>query len=133
MQIRSILTVMAAGCAAVALTSLAADKEASTDADAPKHDFEEIMKKGMKGDDSLLEKVVGGTASEEEKKTLVEYCESLCQLEPEKGDAASWKKKTSTLLSAAKDAAADKPGSAEKLEKAANCKACHSVHKPKKP
>ena len=55
--------------------------------------------------------------------------ENLAQYKIRKGNAASWKKKTTALIVAAKGT--DLPA----LEKAANCKACHSVHKiypPKK-
>ncbi|MEZ5303691.1 MAG: hypothetical protein R3F11_24065 [Verrucomicrobiales bacterium] len=91
------------------------DKEKSE----PKHDMETIMKKGMKGDDSLVKKIVEGRASDEEKALFTEYCEALCQLKPEKGSDESWKEKTRRLPKCqGRDAKA--------IEKAANCKACHS-------
>lgn len=130
MRIQSILVLIAATTVSISLTTLAADKEDAATA-APKYEFEEIMKKGMKGDDSLLKKLIGGSATDEEKETFVAYCESLCQLEPSEGDAESWKKKTTALLTAARDAANGKADAAPTLEKAANCKACHSIHKPK--
>jgi len=42
---------------------------------------------------------------------------------------ASWKEKTTALLTAAKDAEAGKEGAGAALMKAANCMACHSAHK----
>jgi cytochrome c2 len=48
------------------------------------------------------------------------------------GDDASWKEKTEALtkaVAALETGAADAP---KTFEAAANCKACHEVHKPKK-
>ena len=88
--------------------------------------FEEIMKKGFKSTEekpALLKKVVDGTATAEEKKKLAEYIKKLATLKPPEGDADSWKKKTQALVSAM-----DK-NDLKALKNAANCKACHKVHK----
>lgn len=86
-----------------------------------KYKIAEVMKKAMKG--GLCAKVAGGKASDEEKKELVELFTALGQNTPPKGDAESWKAKTTALLEAAK------AGDGAALKKAANCGACHSVHK----
>ena len=96
---------------------------------AGKYAIKEIMTKSFKADDNLKDLIIEGMATDEQKAQFVDYVENLAQFKPRKGDAASWKEKTDALISAAKgtDMAA--------LKKAANCKACHSVHKiypPKK-
>ncbi len=47
-----------------------------------------------------------------------------------KSDAASWKEKTSKLLTAAQSLEKGEADAANKYKEALNCKACHSVHKP---
>jgi hypothetical protein len=105
---------------AITLTSGAAQE------DKPKYTIKEVMgaahKKGK-----LRDKVVAGTATDEEKKQLVEYYTALAANKPPRGDEASWKEKTAELLAAAKAAA---EGDLTKL-KAVNCMACHSAHKGK--
>ncbi|RCS54719.1 hypothetical protein DTL42_06225 [Bremerella cremea] len=101
-----------------------ADKEKDA-----KYSTEEIMKKAFKGKDALLGKVVKGEADEEQSKLFLEMVEALGKNEPHKGSEESWKKKTSALLVAAKETVEKKEGAAEKLKKAANCKACHDEHK----
>lgn len=51
---------------------------------------------------------------------------SLGHNTPPKGEASDWKEKTGALVEAAKEADADK------LKKATNCMAGHSLHKDKK-
>jgi len=92
-----------------------------------KHSTEEIMKKVFKG--PLLKKVAKGDASEEEQKLFKEMLTSLQKNKPHKGEAESWKKKTTALIEAAKEVAEEKEGGLAKLKKAANCKACHDEHK----
>lgn len=89
----------------------------------PKYKISEVMKTAMKG--GLCAKVAKGDASDEEKKQLIELFTALSQNTPPKGEADSWKEKTGALLAAAK---AD---DGKALKKAANCGACHSVHKGK--
>lgn len=91
--------------------------------------IEKVMKTAMKG--GLCKKVVTGKASKEEKDKLVAMFEKLAKAKPGKGDAKSWKAKTSKLVKAAKAVAGGDDKAAKALRKAANCKACHSVHKGK--
>lgn len=110
--------VVAFGWCAVALASRAAEDE------KPKHTIKDVMKNAhAKG--KLRDKVAAGTASDEEKKLLVEYYEALAANKPPKGDEASWKEKTAELVAAAKAAA---EGDVSKL-KAVNCMGCHRAHK----
>ena len=118
--------------AALAITAVAtvnfsgaADQDSADQDDAkPKHSIKNVMKKCMKG--GLCKKVAGGEASDDEKKLLVEMFTALAASKPPRGDADSWKAKTSALVKAAT------AGDNAALKKAANCAACHKVHKPKK-
>lgn len=88
-----------------------------------KYTNKEVMQKAMKG--GLMNKVVGGKATDDEKKQLVDLFTALHENTPKKGDAENWKKMTDALVKAAKDA----DGKALKL--AANCMACHKEFKGK--
>lgn len=105
---------------------------ADDDDKKPKFTIEQVMEKAHKGGaKSLIRKVAGGKASQEEKDKLVEFYTALPKNKPPKGDAKSWKKKTTTLLKAAKEVAAGKDDAEAKLRKAVNCGACHKAHRKK--
>jgi len=115
------LQILSVFVALAAFTSFASAKKGE------QHEiFEEIMKKGFKSTEekpALLKKVVDGTATAEEKTKLAQYIKKLVTLKPPEGDAASWKKKTQALVSAMEK------NDLKALKNAANCKACHKVHK----
>jgi hypothetical protein len=90
----------------------------------------DIMETANEGKNSLYERVTGGKGTPEEAKKLLDLYKALPGLKPPKGDAKSWKDKATALVAAAKEVADKKPGAMEKLKAAANCKACHSAHKP---
>ena len=95
-----------------------------------KYTIKEVMKATNKGDASIGKRVAQGMGTAEDFAKLVEYYSALPQCTPEKGDKASWDSKSAALLKAAQGL---KPGDAASLaayKKAANCKACHSAHKP---
>ncbi|HZY89095.1 MAG TPA: hypothetical protein VFE78_30010 [Gemmataceae bacterium] len=103
----------------------------AADTAKPKFTIEEIMGKAHEGkQNSLLAKVAGGKANADQKKELLGLYEDLAKNKPEKGAPDSWKKKTTALVSAAKDVVDGKADGGRKLRMAANCKACHEVHKP---
>jgi len=85
-----------------------------------------------KGKDSMVSNIIAGKGSEEDHKKLLGLYEFLATQKPPMGDEASWKEKTSTLISVTKDVVAKKAGALDALKKASDCKACHNVHKPKK-
>ncbi len=89
----------------------------------------DIMEATNEGKNSLYERVIAGKGTPEEAKKLSDLYQALPGLKPPKGDAKSWKEKATALAAAAKEVADKKPGAVEKLKAAANCKACHSVHK----
>jgi hypothetical protein len=84
--------------------------------DKPKFTISEVMKKAFAKKDY----------KSMEKDQLVELMTALSKNKPPKGDAESWKKKTTALVDAAKT------GGAEAVGKAVNCGACHGEHKGKK-
>lgn len=96
----------------------------------PKYTIKEVMKALHKGDDAIGKKVSKGQASPEEIAKLVEYYESLPLSKPPQGDQAVWKTKSQSLLTAAKNVKAGKPGALDTFKEAVNCKACHTEFKP---
>jgi len=91
----------------------------------------EVMTASNKGKESLWAKVTGGKGTDDDAKKLADLYEALSKAKAPQGDDKSWTSKTSALAAAAKDLAEKKPGAMEKLKTAGECKACHSVHKPK--
>lgn len=120
MQIRVPLMAAVLVVLAASLATISAEGKIAT---------KDVMDKCMKG--GLCKKVAEGKASKDEKTTLLENFTSLSDNKPPKGDADSWKTKTGALVAAAKAAVADDKGYQDKLKAAANCKACHEVHKGK--
>jgi hypothetical protein len=94
--------------------------------------IEKVMKEGLKGDDSLCAKVVGGTATDEEIKTLAELVRTMKGTEAPKGDQAEYDSKVGALIAAidAIHGGNKSPEAIEAWKKASNCKGCHSAHKP---
>ena len=87
------------------------------------------MKKCMKG--GLCKKVATGQGSDEDKAALLAAFKSIAEEKPPKGDADSWKAKTTALIKAAQLAVDGDAGAGAALKKAANCKDCHTAHKGK--
>lgn len=95
--------------------------------------IKEVMKtyhKAPKGTDAICKKALDGKASPEELKKLVASYKVLITTKAPKGDAASWKEKTTKLLAAAQSLEKGETDAANKYKEAVNCKACHSAHKP---
>lgn len=88
--------------------------------------IKEAMKLCLKG--PLCGKVAKGEATAEEKTKLAELFKAMAAAKPPKGTEESWKEKAGALATAAAEIAEGKD-SAAKLKAAANCKACHDVHK----
>jgi cytochrome c556 len=94
-------------------------------------DIKAVMGVAHKGKDSLLEKIKGGKATDDDKKKLLSLYEALAKFKPPMGDEKSWTDKTAALVAAAKDLVDKKDGAMDKLKTASDCKACHTLHKPK--
>jgi cytochrome c553 len=111
--------------AAAVLTPLALSA-----AQKPKYTIKEVMKAIHKGEDNIGKRVVKGQASKEDIAKMVEYYESLPLNDPPRGERSSWDAKTTALVNAAHDLKAGKAGALAEYKEAANCKACHTAHKP---
>src|SRR5437588_11412515 len=83
------------------LLSLSGD-EASAQDGKPKYTIAEVMKVVHNPKKGILGRVMKGTASEDDKKKMVEMYESMAQTKPPGGDITNWKKRTADLVSAAK-------------------------------
>jgi len=89
--------------------------------------IKEVMKIAHK--DGLMKKVQGGSASDEEKKQLLDLYIDLLEGEPKKGDKAEWKMAAgATVVSAAK-VVLGREGALDELKKTTDCMACHSKFK----
>jgi hypothetical protein len=119
------------GCLAglLACSALVWQLNAADAGDATK-DFMKKYHKAPKGTDPVCKKALDGKASAEELAALVAGYKAMCDAKAPKGDAASWKEKTTKLCSAAAALQKGEAGAAEKYKEAVNCKACHSAHKP---
>ncbi len=101
---------------------------AAEDAEAKKPTIKEVMKSAFKG--PLVKKVASGKATDEEKKSLHDMLVAMSEDKPPRGDEASWKKFTTALVDSSKAVVdGDKKG-VGMLKKSADCKACHTDHKP---
>jgi hypothetical protein len=121
------LRIGVAALAAVAFAGLTVFGAAD---DKPKYDIETIMDKAHgEKNDKLLKKVLDGKADADEKKELLELYTELGKNKPPKGDAKSWKDKTTALSAAAKDVVDGKGTGVASLKKASNCAACHKAHR----
>ena len=101
--------------------------------DAKDDAIKKVMKtchKAPKGEDPICKKAADGKATPEEIKKLVAGYKVLTTAKPPKGDAASWKEKTTKLLAASESLEKGEAGAVTKYEGAVNCKACHSAHEP---
>ena len=119
--------------ALAAILAVGLSLASAADEQKPKHTIKQVMKKAHTPDGGLLKKIVSGEGTKADAEQLVEFYTALGQNKPPQGDPGSWQEKTGELLEAAKDVVADKEGSKARLEKAANCKNCHTAHKPPAP
>ena len=93
---------------------------------APKT-IKEVMKIAHK--DGLMKKVQGGSASDEEKKQLLDLYIDMMEGEPKKGDKAEWKTIAgATVVSTAK-VVLGREGALDELKKTTDCKSCHDKFK----
>lgn len=121
----------------LALTSLAlltlTAASLSAAGDANHEIIEKVMKEGMKGDTSLHAKVAAGTASADEVKTLADLIHTMTGTKAPVGDQSNYDKKVAALVGAidAIHGGNKSPEAVAAYKEAANCKGCHSAHKPK--
>ena len=103
----------------------------AADESEQKHSISAVMK--MAHGKKLLNKVIGGDASDEEKVNLLDLYVSLTENDPPMGSAESWKNLTDGVVVAAAKVVVGRDGAGAQLKKATNCAACHKAHKPPQP
>lgn len=118
-----LLLITAAIAGTLSFTALAqSDKKAS---------IKEVMKAHFKGDTSDIKKATKGELTKEQVSALLAAVKDIAAQKPAKGDEASWKEKTAALVSACEKLEKGEAGAGDAVKAAANCKACHDVHKGK--
>ena len=95
---------------------------------APKT-IKEVMKIAHDKKDGLLKKVQDGSATDEEKKKLLDAYIDLLDGEPKKGEKADYLVKANALVVSAAKVVLGREGAMDELKKASDCMACHSKHK----
>ena len=98
--------------------------------EAPRYTIKEVMTKAHGKKNNLVKKLAQGTATDEDKKNLIEYYEALTKNEPPRGEPKDWKERTEELLAAARVAVKGDKSDFPRLRKAVDCDACHNRHKP---
>lgn len=113
-------------CLTAGLTwkSFAEDKKAGAS-------VKDVMKEKFKGDTSDIKKATKGELSKEEIASLLASVKSMGGQKPKKGDEASWKEKCASLVSAVEKLEKGEASAGDAVKAAANCKACHDMHKGK--
>lgn len=122
MKIRFIY-ILAIACLSISITY----------ADDENHEIiAKVMKEGLKGKTSPLAKTLSGIATDEEIAELSKLIKTLKGTTAPIGDQAEYDQKIAALIKTAEIVAnGDKSQPAlDRFEEAANCKACHSAHKP---
>jgi hypothetical protein len=110
---------------ALTILSLASLAFAADD-DNPIKKAMQFAHKAPQGQKKVSEKIIEGTATDDEvQKTLALY-KAIGDTKPPKGDPAAFKEKVAKVIVAAEDVAAKKPGAADEFKSAVNCKSCHS-------
>ena len=95
----------------------------------PKYTIKEVMKQATGRPAKLLNTILDGKGTDDDKKKLLELYTEMAKNKAPKGDADNWKKLNDAVVAAAKDVVDGKEGGIEALKKATNCKDCHSQHK----
>jgi hypothetical protein len=78
---------------------------------------------------NLDNKVIDGKASADEQKQLLELYQLLASTKPPKGDLDAWKKRTNEMVDAVQAVIRGEAKAAERLTKARDCKACHTLNR----
>ena len=117
--------------ASLSLTLLTTTRAADSEKDNPTKEFMAKYHKAPRGTDPVAKRATQGKATPEELKALAEGYHAMTKAKPPEGDMASWKEKTTKIASAANALVKGEPDAVERYKAAANCKACHDVHKPK--
>jgi hypothetical protein len=94
--------------------------------------IERVMKvccKAPKGTPTLAQKVVDGTATEDETKKLIASYRTLKGTKPPKGELADWNTRVGDLMEAMDALEKKEKDAADKFDSSNTCKSCHRAHK----
>ena len=92
----------------------------------PIKDAMKYAHKAPKGEKKVSDKIIEGTASDDEVKKTLDLYKAMADTKPPKGDQAEFKKKVEALITATQEVVDKKPDAAAHYKEAVNCKACHS-------
>ena len=87
----------------------------------------EVMQIAHKG--PLHKKILGGSATDEEKKQLLDLYIDMAEGEPKKGDKGEWKVVASAAMASAAKVVLGREGAIDELKKTSDCKSCHDKFK----
>lgn len=85
--------------------------------------------KAPKGEKKVSDRIIEGTASDEELKKTLELYKAMVDAKPPRGEQTAHKDRVLKLISATEDVLGKKDGAPATYKTAANCKACHNEHK----
>lgn len=89
--------------------------------------------KAPKGEKKLSDKILDGTASDEDVKKALDLYKKMSDAKPPRGDQADFKKKVAKVVEATEELVKKDPQGVVHYKAAIDCKACHSEHKPQPP
>ena len=89
--------------------------------------------KAPKGEKKLSDKILDGTASDEDVKKALDLYKKMADAKPPRGDQADFKKKVAKVIEATEELVKKDPQGVAHYKAAIDCKACHSEHKPQQP
>ena len=92
--------------------------------------IEKAMNEGHKGKTSIVAKIKDGSASKADIEKLHNFYKEMSKVKPPRGDAGEWKKRVNRLANLSGKLAKGDASAKGAFNKAVNCKACHSKHKP---
>lgn len=114
----------------LSMALLSAVVAADAEKDNPTKEFMKKYHKAPQGVDTIAKKATLGKATPAELKELAAGYKAMTLAKPPRGEMASWKEKTGKVAAAAEAMVKGDPNGAARYKDAANCKACHTDHKP---
>jgi hypothetical protein len=101
--------------------------------DAVIKDAMKFAHKAPKGEKKLSDKILDGSASEEDVKKALDLYKKMADAKPPRGEQADFKKKVAKVVEATEELVKKDPQGVAHYKAAIDCKACHSEHKPQPP
>ena len=115
------------------LALLAASFALAADETSPIKQAMGYAHKAPKSEKKISDKIIEGTASEDEVKKTLDLYKAMVDAKPPKGDQADFKSRVEKLIAATEEVEGKKPDAAAHYKEAVNCKACHTEHKAPSP